>query len=439
MTEERKQELRQLLTDAMTSLEIRRSGTESSLIPVDIYRERLRQRWTSRSDDSLILMGKFEPHIVTEAIESKILSFITQEFATFIHEDRILSASCFFSAHPGAGYPITDLLAQLLNIVIVRGTEEAVQAFARCTEKDTHGSVQYIALLEGIRLESEIQVFDDIRLVPLPASTADLPRYLPRLITHTSGLSESFFCSKTLIIIDYSVSPIFHHPLKKATRHEHFNQTNRKIRINVADLSENFCQALSLACNSAVQIILEWRFLSAAELFNLSGLGVGGMSNKYNVDLSESFARSGEPQINDAKHLYHILTNLPSAVGKKLRIPINRWIKSRTNKDFVDKMIDLRIALEALYATNAGGKMQQVYNGAARHLGKGKGKGYKGELRTKFEQIYRCCSDAVHDGEIPQTASLGEKCLPMSEFISKSQNLCRKSIMKVLEGGELPN
>ena len=345
MTEERKQELRQLLTEAMTSLEIRRSGSESSLLPVDVYRERLRQRWTSRSDNSLILMGVFEPYIVNEAIESKLLNFIRQEFAPFIRKDRILSASCFFPAHPGAGYPLTDLLGQLLNIVIVRGTEEAVLAFVRCT-KDTHGSVQYTALLEGIRLESEIQVFGGVRLVPLPASTADLPRYLPSLISHVSGLSESFFCSKTLIIIDYFVSPIFHHPLRKTTMQEHFKQENRTFQISVADVSENFCQALSLACNSAVQTTLEWRFVSAEELFNLSGLGIGGGNQRYNVNLSGSFTRAGECEIKEAKHLYQILVNLDSNVRKKLQIPIDRWVRSKESANFVDKMIDLEPVLK---------------------------------------------------------------------------------------------
>ena len=438
MTEERKRELEQLLAEAMTSLEIRHSGIESSLLPVEVYRTLLQRRWTSRSDDSLILMGRFDPHIVNKAIESKLLNFIRQEFAPFIHEDKILSACCFFSAHPGAGYPLTDLLGQLLNIAIVRGTEKAVLAFARCT-KDTHGSVQYTALLEGIRLESEIQVFEGVRLVPLPASTADLPRYLPSLISHASRLSESFFCSKTLIIIDYFVSPIFYQPLRKATMQEYFKQKNHAFRVNVADVSENFCQVLSLACNSAVQIALEWRFLSAEELFNLNGLGVGGSNYRYNVNLSGSFTRVGESKIKEAKHLYQIWVNLDSNIGEKLQIPINRWIKSKASGNFVDKVIDLGIAFEALYVPDSGrGEIRfKLAVRAAWHLGKDKDD--RNKLLTKFKQIYDYRSNAVHSGKLDEKVKFGGERIPISEFIEKAQDLCRKSIMKILEDRQYPD
>ena len=403
---------------------------------VDVYRERLRQRWTSRSDNSLILMGVFEPYIVNEAIESKLLNFIRQEFAPFIHKDRILSASCFFSAHPGAGYPLTGLLGQLLNIVIVRGTEEAVLAFVRCT-KDTHGSVQYTALLEGIRLESEIQVFGGGRLVPLPASTADLPRYLPSLISHVSGLSESFFCSKTLIIIDYFVSPIFHHPLRKTTMQEHFKQENRTFQISVADVSENFCQALSLACNSAVQTTLEWRFVSAEELFNLSGLGVGGGNQRYNVNLSGSFTRAGECEIKEAKHLYQILVNLDSNVRKKLQIPIDRWIRSKESANFVDKMIDLGIAFEALYVSRQDRVSRQLCHRASWYLGKNAV--HREALETEFEAIYDYRSNIIHNRELDEEVTVGEQSVSIAELVTKAQNLCRKSIIKIIKKGKFPD
>ena len=438
MTDERMQELRQLLNDAIENLEIRRLGNKSTLLPVAVYRERLRQRWTSRSDDSLILMGIFEPHILNKAIESKLLACVKQEFALFIHEDRILSASRFFSAHPGAGYPLIELLRQLLNIAIVRGVEEAVLAVARCTE-DSHGPAQYMALLEGIRLESEVHVSEAIRLVPLPASTTDLPRYLPHMISQASGLSESFFCSKTLIIIDYFVSPVFHHPLQKTTAQEHFNKKTRQIQIDVANVSENVCQALSLACNSAVQIILEWRFMSGEELFNLSGLGVAGMSNKHNVDLSGSFTRSGVPEIKDAKLLYHVLANLASGVANKLRIPVDRWIKSKTDKNPVDKMIDLGIAFESLYLSDIDVKTELSFRlrlHASWHLGENEED--RKALMAKFRTIYDCRSDAVHKGKLDKMVRFGGERITISKFITEAQDLCRQSILKILEDGQFP-
>ena len=212
MIEERKQELRQLLIEAMTSLEIRRSGTEPSLLPVEAYRIRLWQCWASHSEDLGIL--SFDPHIVSETTKSKLLDFIRAEFAPFIHEDQIQSASFFIMSGPTSGYPLDMLLKQLLKIAIVRGIEGAISAFDRCT-KETRGSFQYIALLEGIRLEAEIQVFERMQLVPLPHSTSEISRYLPSrpsLSLYFSGMSEHRFIGKTLLIIDAFVFPIFHKP-----------------------------------------------------------------------------------------------------------------------------------------------------------------------------------------------------------------------------------
>ena len=438
MTEERKQELRQLLNEAMASLEIRpRSRVESSLLPVDVYRKQLQQRWTSYSVD-------FNPYIASEATKSKLLDFIRAEFAPFIHEDWIQSAS-FFIARSGSsmGYPLDMLLEQLLKIAIARGVGGAVSAFDRCT-KDTHASFQYIALLEGIRLEAEIQAFEGMRLVPLPRSPSELPRYLPDLSVRLFGMSEYSFVGKTVLIIDGSVSPIFQKPFPDPFR-EGFQEDDLPFRVEVnggkfpnfkvTDFYKRFCQALSLACNLAVQIPLEWRFLAEDELFNLTSFGVNGMTRYYDTDLFGSSPEAGEAQIDEAKRLYEILD---SDFGEKLRIPIDRWIKSKTDENPVDKMIDLGIAFESLYVSDGSGEITfKLSVRAAWHLGKDKE--HRNELLTKFGQIYGCRSNAVHSGKLDETAKFGEERIPISEFIARAQDLCRQSIIKIIEDEQSPD
>ena len=441
MTEERKQELRQLLTEAMASLEVRRSGTEPSLLPMEVYRIHLQRYWTSYSEDLGIL--SFDPHIVSETTKSKLLDFIRAELAPFIYEDQIQSASFSLQGglYPG---PLDILLKQLLRISIVRGIEGAVSAFDRCT-KDTHVSFQYIALLEGVRLEAEIQVFKGIRLVPLPHSTSELSRYLPShpgLSLYLLGMSEHIFIGKTLLIIDASVSPIFHKPFS-ITSQEDIEQLNRTFRVkvndekfshfNVADFYEKICQALSLACNSAVQISLGWQFLAKDELYNLN-FGMGGGQFFTHLSPFESTTEVGETQMEKAKHLYHILVNLEANVREKLRIPIDRWIMSKTTKSDVDQMIDLGIAFETLYLSGIGETTELSFRfrlHASWHLGKDKE--HRNELLTKFGQIYGGRSKAVHSGKLDEKVKFGGERIPISEFIKKAQDLCRESIMKVLE------
>ena len=341
------------------------------------------------------------------------------------------------------GDPLDMLLKQLLKIAIVRGIEGAVSAFDKCT-KDTHVPFQYMALLEGIRLEVEIQVSEGLRLVPLPRSTSELPYYLPNLLT---GMSARSLLGKTMFIIDASVSPIFHKPFPELFR-EGFREEDLPFRVEVnggkfpnfkvEDFYEKFCQALSLSCNSAVQISFNWRLWAEDELFNLSDLGVGGITRRHDADSFGSYAEAGEAQIQETIRLYDILFKSDSKVGEKLRIPIDRWIQSKTSGNFVDKMIDLGIAFEALYVPDSGrGEIRfKLAVRAAWHLGKDKDD--RNKLLTKFKQIYDHRSNAVHSGKLDEKVKLGVERISISGFIERAQDLCRESIMKVLEDGRFP-
>ena len=96
----------------------------------------------------------------------KLLDFIREELEEFIHENRIQSvSSVIIGSHPPNGYPLEDLQNKLLEIARDRGVEAAASAFDRCTTA-TPVSFQYCALLEGIYVDAETQIFDGVRLVP---------------------------------------------------------------------------------------------------------------------------------------------------------------------------------------------------------------------------------------------------------------------------------
>ena len=352
MTDERKQELKLLLQAATApeNLEIRPRLANKFPFPsmdVHTYKAYLREHWTSYSIDSLSVMN-YVPHI-SKNIKLALLDFIRKEFAPFIREDKILSASSYFLlAGSNNGYPLTNLLVQLLKIAIVRGIEEAVLAFDRGT-KDTHGSAQSIALLEGIKIKTETPIFEGIRLVCLPNSTSELPPYARNLYIHPFDTSAGSFLGKTLLIIDYSVFPIFHKPFDSTTIQEYRKLLNRTSRVEIngdksvdsylADFSEElFCQALSLACNSAVQAARKWRFFADDEIFNLN-YGIGG--SIVITGLFGNSVEAGQSEIDKAKYLYGRLTNLDMETLEKLKIPIGRWIKSHTSQISDDRMIDL--------------------------------------------------------------------------------------------------
>ena len=442
MTDERKRELTQLLQETLANLEIRQKSVDGyEFIHVNEYRSMLQRHWTSYSDSIHVFLRaaiRYEPHIVNGSTKSKLLDFIRGEFSKFIHEDHIQSASAVIKGIVSStGYPLDDLLKQLLKIAIVLGVEKATSDFDRCT-KNPSGSFQYIALLQGIEVEKEIQVFDGMRIVPLPHSTSELSHYFP----YNLHVRPVDFMERTLLVINASISPIF---CKPPPLEEDYSDClpfavevagEKFSNFKVHDFYEKFCQALSLTCNSAVQVAVQWEFLARDKLFNLTRSE--GYSWSSDINLFGDSTIAGEAQIDEAKRLYRKMITLDANVAGKLQIPINRWIKSKTSKTPVDKVIDLGIAFEALYLsdTNYNREIRFRFSlHAAWHLEENKEQ--RKALMQEFKAIYDWRSRVVHTGKLPK--KMRNKPEEAEVFIAKAQDLCRDSIMKILEDGKFPD
>jgi hypothetical protein len=477
MTEERKQELRQLLNEAMEGLQIGvRFGSNSLLLPpttdgdsraIQVYfgngslplsrvklQDYLQKRWTSYGVDSSSVLMYLELYIASDITKSKLLEFIREELASFIHEDAINSVSYAiegdtdgFCLHSLGGGHINlhILLEHLLKITIAWGVEKAVSTFDEgSSPKGKLGFFQPIASLEGITVKTEIQVCEGIRLVPFPRPTTfELERYFPDFSTPGSRLALNM--GKTLLIIDLPMLSIFHNPSEETFDEVRVSDLPFQLEVQDAKLSNldavdsfrtSFCQALSLACNSPVQIARKWWFVAEDEIFRpFSGGGMG-----YSPRLFGGSVKAEQPEIEEAKCLHENLTNLNSKSQKKLQIAIDRWIKSKTYQTLEDKIIDLVIALEALYLPDAGESTFKLAVRASWHLREDRGK--RAELFEVFKELYKCRSAVVHGGELKENVPIAEETIPISKFITRTQDLCRESIKKImkqcLEEGKFP-
>ena len=437
MNDQRKQELTQLLQKIMKSVKI--VSRDGGSLSVAEYGEQLRERWTFYSAESRSVKD-FSLVIVIDETTLKLHAVIKSELGQFINEDRIVTAISYAMGGSSVGIHLNDFLTQLLRITIARGIEEAVLAFERCT-KDTHASMQCVVLLEGIKIEEAIKAFEGVRLVPVPDSPSVSPSYLPRIPLR--GISEDFYYSQTLLIIDYTISPMFHKPVLPPV----FLSEKELFRIEVRDgrfsyftefdFFNKFCSALSLACDSPVQISMKWDLLPEDAIFTVgNGPGVA----RYLIPgLFGKSTEVGRSDIEKAQCLYEILDKNPD-INEKLRIPIDRWIRSKVITISVDKIIDLGIALEALYVPDGGsGEIRfKLAVHAAWHLGKNKEDRRK--LMKEFKEIYDWRSKVVHTGKLPNKT----KKTPFTyeedqQFIERAQDLCRQSILKIMEDRKFPN
>ena len=458
MTQERKQELKQLLNKAMQSVII--EGPEGDEpISVEKYRECAQAfRESYRPDLSSILLH-YTPNIQDGSVKSKLFNFIKEELADYILQNEsaeppwtysICSANLVIRGTNIFSCPLERLLEKLLEISIAGGTDRAILALDKGTRK-TSGTFQKVVLLQGpiyhVQSQSEtkdrreIRVSDGIRLVLFPLNASEFPPYLfdwsfSRLL---KSAGPSVFRQKTVLIIDQTISPFF---CKSPTENENqFEIKTKSAEFPNFDVGK-FCQAFSLISNYPVEPVRQWSYINQDELFNLQNLPPI-VNNLFTPKELSWITKIDDTHIEKIKNRYKELTNLSSSVAEKLQIPIDRWTKSKTEDNPVDKMIDLGIAFESLYVpAKAPGKSRRIgYNlkkNASRYLGTNKDD--KEKLEKKFKVIYDCRCDAAHEGRLKEEIEIEkDKHVPQSEFITEAQDLCRQSIMKILEDGEFPD
>ena len=466
MTEERKRELRQLLEEARKSLVIRYEyGGPVSYIPPDVYKEYLQERWTYYGVDflSFAFSIQFVPDIADRRTKSNLLDFIREELPLFINKAPNPDLDCIQTANyliqgdsspgdrlyrwPGESLRLLMVMERLLEITLVRGIQEAVSFFDSCSRAEgTLIFLRDIAFLEGIKIETEIQLFNGVRLVPLPSGgiSQKVKEYLPSIsVKAFINHADSFF-GRTLLVIDRPGLSVLCKPSEKliqnGTRIDDlpFQVEVPEVKFPnheaVGSFDKFFCQALSLVCNSAVEIVIVALLFQEENSFNRTH-GPGNMFRHFNPLGNPPEAE--EADIEKAKCLYERLVGLDSNSMEKLRVAIERWIMSKTDRTRVDQMIDLGIALEALYVTSKDDIGKKLRHRASWYLGENPAD--QQELETEFEAIYNYRSRAVHEGKLDKEVEIQGQRMPISEFIESVQDRCRDSILKILEDGEFPD
>ena len=433
--------LENLLSEALQSLTIRR-GQAGQLSPAQFGQ--LLQRCRSVYDPNRrLVISSCKAEIRKVEVKNRALEFVNQELGNYVRDGKIHSATIAFAGGLTSGSPVEDILQNLLRRAIVDGPSEAAQAFVDCTTNSSCSFYRFF-LLTGVRIPGPIEVFEGITLVPLPESTSDLPPHLPFIHDETDryrAISLSDLPTKTLVRVEYEVSPIFHRPAESyafdSPPGQHFSVKLKGQEIPNPNLNA-LCQALAVAGRCNVQSVMSWTSLLDYEIFDLStSWGIGGSG--YNATIPASglgeMAQLSPSQMETIKTLYTGLTELQTETWEKLRIPIDRWAKSMAEGNPLDQIIDLGIALESLYVPDSQGESGfRLAHHAAWHLGKDKAN--RSELVKEFRGIYAARSDVVHTGRL--RGARANPSFDVSKFVSRAQELCWQGITFVIEAGEIP-
>ena len=319
---------------------------------------------------------------------------------------------------------IPEFAKTLLKPATVLGSNRVVELLTDWSEGEPL-RFQQCALLDGVRIERDLEYPGGITLKKLPTSMEDLPKSLPYFHNLTSGLK---IIGGVVMCIDWDATPAIYAPSDDKTgilSQEILGSFPCTSKKTPGQYLDTFCESLSLVCDRYVHWQSIWRDHCGLQLFSDAPIWGGGYkppsSAPPNVDISQeklAEALSIFPERNSASN------------KRGLDIAIRRWMNSKQRRSHEDKMIDLRIALEALYLKDGQGELSyRMAMSCAWHLGST----YESRHSyfKKLRDLYKIASKAVHGRGIDYTPK-------NNKILADAQDICRTGILRRLKEDKEP-
>lgn len=316
-------------------------------------------------------------------------------------------------------FTIPEFAQALIRAAAILGPPRTAQMLLEW-EKDKPIRYWRHVVLAGASVEQPLELNPSMRIANLPSSSDQITRYVPSPL-RGFHYSDMMYMCRARLSVEYETAFLSKLPPQDGVHIEH-----RHTSLGIENFyNDGFCEALSLACNHYVSWMSAWSECLDWDVFRMRGGGMLSRSGPDNHNINLTY-----DELSEACRLFTL--GRPSGkVGKRLSIAIARWVQSkRDSAIFVDRFIDLRIALEALYLTDVSGESRfRVSSSGAWHLG-GDFNRRRAHQKT-LRDAYDLASKGVHAGEIPFSDAT-------RELLVSAQDLCREGILKRLGESEEP-
>ncbi len=316
---------------------------------------------------------------------------------------------------------MTRLIEGVVRAAAVVGPEPTAHAFGRWANGEP---IQYhrCALLDGLTLEHSLSVNGWLRIDVLPSSSTDAFRHLP--VGSDLDIAPSSILGKVKVSIACSMEPAFFLPSLRAEtapiRASERSDVLGPIQSNFWDI---FCKAFSLAGNRCVGCMAEWTEPVVTEPFGLV-IGGGGSSRRLGVHPTFVSQSMSQEELDNALVIFHRLSG-DAHPDTRPWLAIDRWMRSKESRAFEDQIIDLRIALEALFGVDGGREIAfRVATRSAWYLGNEPED--RRQIYTSIEAAYREASKFIHADAVRNEQK-------SRSIFERAQYLCREAILKWLE------
>ena len=417
MSQPLKASLKELLDRVLPDITVHR---QDELIDVSEYRNVLLRARDSNNIDNTSLIHLYEVNIQSQSLTDELRNLIEHALSTYIQDNRVRTAGAAIHGLSHVDFSVDTLLERLLNLSIMLGVEGATDSFLNSVEVDAC-PYRKLTLVGGVTLQEEYHLYDGIRLLTLPDFDESPPATYPNLLPD-SELRHRF---KKAVVIDEDrvASPRFKPP------DDDSDFVTRSTSEQASDFDPRaFCLMLSLATRAYAYVSMQWTSLQANEFTNL----LGGSAFRYvSVRSPEDRDAISVEHVEEARVLYEKYRGLPDHIQKGLTTPLVRFAESASGKHVDDRILDLGIALESLYLDKIEAELSfRLRLRAAKHLEDTLDK--RKQIERTIGDFYSVRSKVVHTGSPPMTGSeLAERW----SILSAAQEVCRRSIRKVLDEG----
>ena len=283
----------------------------------------------------------------------------------------------------------------------------------------------YVYGIKGLSLDGEpsLEWCEGVRFIKIPSRGDELDELIPNhLRQEFRPFSYDRSRPEVLLCCDATAWPVFDHPANIPSGKSRPN-INKYRTFPISAPWAVVMDALSLACDSCVYDSIRWQQVNddVTRALSLHGSsssrpyhGLGDMG--YSADFTAANLREA----------VDLADRLQSCDSDALRVCIYRWRASFTRQR-IEQLIDLRIALEALYAKGARNESKlRVKIHGAWHLGAD-----AEERRAILDQLgtlYDEASRVVHGSAEQRKAARRADCDAVRSY-------CRRGILKMLEEG----
>ena len=382
------------------------------------YRRLFRQR---RRSDTAWMYGAALELEINDAFVADLAAKLDPVLAEFVHPETGRFGNELFWLWGGAMSRARPTVAEFARTLITAaariGAAEVVALLVGWAAGEPL-RFRICALLEGAIIDEELRLPEGIRLSKLPTSDADVPALLPPFLMRRT---EFDVIGGIVMSINCEMCPVLYLPEDDESG-EMLEPRGKFVLASgrIPNLSGNsFCESISLASNGYVDWFLQWRDFGSLEAFTDNPSGTS-----HKVRSGARGTKVSQVGLNDALKIHRARYDR-SGPRENLELAMNRWIRSKKPGTDLDKLIDLRIAMEALY--EIGGDNEKAFRIAtygAWHLGGTFER--RLEIRETLRKAYRDSSSAVHAGKLKYAAK-------EPDLVSSAQNVCRDGILKRLK------